>query len=504
MTNDTTADATRALKGMLGIGINRQVDNAEPAVIEKHKSKGSTGKNGRSNGDDTTKSSSKNTKSKKVINGNNPAARTSTPSKKNPNSHKKKKDGGSNNNSSRNSNDYVRNNNQKNKPQHQQTHNTGNSNSTKKGKKKKQMNDNYTSNSNNSSNGSGSGSTRGQGKNSSNNKQRNSTTAKNENYAWSAFQSPPDASTLPLPAFGSSFSFGDEGDVKQQNSQLDISVPSSDPAASTSSQEKESSTLDNINTTTTTTKLAKSKPMISTEKQTENEIKAMLNISSKSDIVTNEEKVIDPNDAHPTDATSASANAVPLKEQRNPSGVNLAKLTISSSSNATRTGSGNSTSQPNEQKIRDANNTNTKQLQSPTNNNNNNHNSLNIPASKDPIAMLLNAQSYGTANPSFNNHPYHYNNSMYPSHHHHQQHIPHHHHYPLHVAPPFFTIQVQVPPPQMLLPGRRMMLPGSPMTGGYPINVVVPEGVAPGMYIPVSIPNPNSGVGGNTAMPHHG
>ena len=490
MTNDTTADATRALKGMLGIGIHRQVDNATTAVIEKQKSNGSTGKNGSSgNSNGNTKSSSKNTKSKKVNNSNNPASRTHTPSKKTPSSHKKKKDGGSNSN--RNSNDHVKNNNQKNKPQHQQNNNTGNNNSTKKGKKKKQTNDNYN---NNNSNGNGSGSTRGQGKNSGNNKQRNSTTAKDENYAWSAFQSPPDASTLPLPAFGNSFSFVDEGDVtekaKQQSSQLDISVQSSDPAASTSTQEQESSTLDN----TPTPKPSQSKPIISTEKQTENEIKAMLNISNKSDNVTNEEKVIDPSDAHPTDTTSASTNVTPMKEQRNPSGVNLAKLTISSSSNTTRTGSSsNSKSQ-----------SSTKQLQSPTNNMNNNslNTPNNTPASKDPIAMLLNAQSYGTANPSFNNHPYHYNNNMYPSHHHQQQHSPHH--YPLHVQPPFFTIQVQVPPPQMLMPGRRMMIPGSPMTGGYPINVVVPEGVAPGMYIPVSIPNPNSGVGGNTAIPHHG
>ena len=195
-----------------------------------------------------------------------------------------------------------------------------------------------------------------------------------------------------------------------------------------------------------------------------------------------------------------------MKEKRSPSGINLAKLSISTTTAAPSSSSNNTSRTGN-----DGNSNQTftmKPLQSPINNTNNTlRTPSNTPSSKDPIAMLLNAQSYGTANPSFNNHPYHYNNNnnMYPSpsHHQQQQHSPHQHPYPLHAAPPFFTIQVQVPPPQMLMPGRRMMLPGSPMTGGYPISVVVPEGVAPGMYIPVSIPNPNS-VGGATAIPHHG
>ena len=60
--------------------------------------------------------------------------------------------------------------------------------------------------------------------------------------------------------------------------------------------------------------------------------------------------------------------------------------------------------------------------------------------------------------------------------------------------PPFVTIQVQVPP--VLMPGRTMVIPASPMTGEYPVNIVLPEGVTSGMVIPVSIPNPNIRGGG--------
>ena len=47
----------------------------------------------------------------------------------------------------------------------------------------------------------------------------------------------------------------------------------------------------------------------------------------------------------------------------------------------------------------------------------------------------------------------------------------------------YVTIQVQVPP--TLLPNRQMVVV-SPM--GYPVQVRVPDGVPPGMVIPVHVP----------------
>ena len=49
--------------------------------------------------------------------------------------------------------------------------------------------------------------------------------------------------------------------------------------------------------------------------------------------------------------------------------------------------------------------------------------------------------------------------------------------------PQYVTIQVQVPP--VLLPGRQMVV-ASPL--GYPVQVRVPDGVPPGMIIPVHVP----------------
>lgn len=57
------------------------------------------------------------------------------------------------------------------------------------------------------------------------------------------------------------------------------------------------------------------------------------------------------------------------------------------------------------------------------------------------------------------------------------------HQYPPPPPPGYVTIQVQVPP--VLMPGRQMMVT-SP--AGYPVRVVVPEGIPPGMVIPVHVP----------------
>ena len=51
------------------------------------------------------------------------------------------------------------------------------------------------------------------------------------------------------------------------------------------------------------------------------------------------------------------------------------------------------------------------------------------------------------------------------------------------IPPGYMTIQVQVPP--HLMP-ERLMIVHTP--AGYPVQVIVPEGVPPGMIIPVLVP----------------
>lgn len=108
----------------------------------------------------------------------------------------------------------------------------------------------------------------------------------------------------------------------------------------------------------------------------------------------------------------------------------------------------------------------------------------------DPLAMLMNGSSYGTSNPSMNyphaqQYPLHY--PMPPPNPAYGQSHPMMHHPHLHPpTPSYMTIQVQVP--SVLGPGRRMMAPGSLATGGYPIPVIVPEGMQPGMIMNVTIP----------------
>ncbi len=283
---------------------------------------------------------------------------------------------------------------------------------------------------------------------------------KDENFAWSAFQSPPDASALPLPAFGSSFSFENEDKVQA----LDPATNREEVAASSPVGDQNEGGECGINLNN-----------LSTEKRTENEIKAILNIShnEENSKTTEEEKTVERNDSNAQSSICNSSGGSKTDnirtEQESNNGVNLASLTISTSSEDKST--------PTKEKSfsNDARKLQTR------------------PDSIDPIAMLMNAQSYGTANPTISNHYHSYNMYSQNTSPHPQLHSPHHQ-----IVPPFLTIQVQVP--MHLLPGRRMIVPGSPLTGGYPIPVVVPDGVCPGMYIPVSIPNPASG--GSTLQRH--
>jgi hypothetical protein len=88
--------------------------------------------------------------------------------------------------------------------------------------------------------------------------------------------------------------------------------------------------------------------------------------------------------------------------------------------------------------------------------------------------------------------PQHYNAPMYPPP---PQHHPMYHNpmppqpmppqHAMYGTPPgYVTIPVQVPP-HLIMPGRHMVVT-SP--AGYPVQVAVPEGIAPGMVIPVHVP----------------
>lgn len=209
--------------------------------------------------------------------------------------------------------------------------------------------------------------------------------AEGETYAWSSFQSPPDASSLPLPAFGSF----DEVFIRDKKK---------DEGSSTTTTNGDSST------------------------------------------------------------------------EKDNHGIDLAALAISDISESQEEGS-KENSIPSEK------------LQ----NQKSDIEETRVP--QDPLSMLMNP-TYGTAvNNSGTMSPYSrtlhstertymptppaYNHSLYQG--------------ALPPQPSFFSIQVQVPP--NLLPGRRMMVHGP--QGQPPISVVVPEGIQPGAFIPVTVPVPS-------------
>ena len=220
------------------------------------------------------------------------------------------------------------------------------------------------------------------------------------NYAWSAFQSAPDASTLPLPAFGSA-------DFEDGFNQP---IAASDEKQQTEEESKTAVT-------------------------NANDIKKILNIP-------------------------LAEEDSPEKEKKNSgSGVNLAALTLDEKSEPVETAPVITTPKKAEEPV-------------------------------DPLAALMNPSYGNSANRHQNqmqgpyqNHPamqspYGIQSPMTPT----QYTAP-----PQMMSPqpqPYITIQAQVP--NQLLPGRQMTIPVAP---GYNVPVVVPEGVQPGMVIPVTVPN---------------
>jgi hypothetical protein len=232
-----------------------------------------------------------------------------------------------------------------------------------------------------------------------------------ENYAWSSFQSPPDASSLPLPAFGSLNNVFNQ-DVKDSSAS---EIKSSGLALS---------------------------DLVDTDGRKDVE---GVNISSLA--ISNESKKNDVDDTRLNQYTPDSKKEKMLQQPQNQS-------------------------------------PNTEEPPEPT----------------DPLAMLMNP-TYGTAVNSTPSKNAYIQSPQYQSQQTYMQSPPPYGHYfqgPMSPQPSFVSIQVQVPP--NLLPGRRMMVHVNP--NQPPITVVVPEGIQPGMFMPVTVPMHMYNMGPMMNPPH--
>lgn len=229
----------------------------------------------------------------------------------------------------------------------------------------------------------------------------------NSNFAWSAFQSPPDASSLPLPAFSGADLFSntrispEKGQQEQEERARNVSFPRDVVPKSA--------------------------------EQFENEVIAAAEAAAESK--TNQEY----KQTHVEDDELVLKSQIVADEPKSQSGVNLAAFA----------------STPQKE--------------------------VSPPVKEDAFLSLLNkSKAKQQATSITQTQPHHlYNNGFSQSQQqqHQQQHFPH--------QQQIITIQVQVPP--VLLAGRQMMVH---TPAGYPIPVVVPENIRPGMVIPVNVPAP--------------
>jgi len=257
-------------------------------------------------------------------------------------------------------------------------------------------------------------------------------------FAWSAFQSPPDASALPLPVFSSSPGKNGTTSSNDDLNQLPKILLSNTSGGSSRLKQKNESEnyVDNPS-------------IVKSVEELENEVMGNLKL----------------NDTIPSPADDDK-----VEYKSSSSGVDLAAL---ASPSAPITPKNTARSQDRDNGEKD-----------------------------DPLAVLMNVvnksnsignknstnptpyQSMSESNPQIK-HPR-KNEQFLPPGHQPQmipQNMPHH-----------VTIYVQVPP--VLLPGRQMMVQTPP--NGFPVPVVVPENIKPGMVIPVNIPAPPP-----PPVPHH-
>ena len=262
----------------------------------------------------------------------------------------------------------------------------------------------------------------------------------NSNFAWSAFQSPPSASSLPLPAFSGSDLFSDS--------------QTCDETPSISHEQLENNNLVDLSVVAKSVEQLENEVIAAAEAAAALKKKENTSVSSENfDELTKKEQEKERSEENKNQTSQQSEKAQSTiqkkhNETKKQSGVNLAALT-SSHNTVQKTSSAFSNDVSNTTQM---NATKSLQLQSNT--------QAHLPS------------HISTQNPY--SHPQHHQQQHYS-----QQHQ-------------IVTIQVQIPP--VLLPGRQMMVH---TPAGYPIPVVVPESMRPGMIIPVNVPAPMN------LHPHH-
>lgn len=255
-----------------------------------------------------------------------------------------------------------------------------------------------------------------------------------ENYAWSAFQSSPDASKLPIPEFASP--------VREKSTIL--SVVESPARTGTLSS------LPVVNMTTMESDKTTRKSESNVELGSMNLDKIQLHDAAVTEIEDSkqaQENDNTPQQTNPSAKESASAEEVGAKA----GGINLAALAAKPPPVALH---------PDSNII---------------------PNSLSSP-SLPPTNLVESSHSAGIY-PSHMSHLHLPPQSSVLPQQYRQPHFAPMPHYPPPPPPGYMTIQVQVPP--LLMPGRLMVVQ-SP--AGYPLQVQVPEGIPPGMIIPVHVP----------------
>jgi hypothetical protein len=311
-----------------------------------------------------------------------------------------------------------------------------------------------------------------------------------QNYAWSAFQSPPDASNLPLPAFGSLSFENDE-------------APSTAAVPTTTSTS--TTTTSSTNTSNSDCKDAVAGGCAIASQQNND---AMLAAATTGISGINLASFALQSTAATATATTTAAATRTKNDDSDGGGDNEAVVVVAAAGGGDNDGSRkalNWNKDPMEsvkspELHRVAMSTPNKGECEPTKDDND-----------DPLLMLMNP-SYGNSRnssidrniltppmqrsflePSINARDASYGGGMMMSPINNPMMAP----FPM--APqPFITIQVQVP--SQLFPGRRMMVPMAP---GCNIPVIVPEGVQGGMIIPVTVPNvyaSGAGSGAATAV----
>ena len=282
----------------------------------------------------------------------------------------------------------------------------------------------------------------------------NNNSSNNENFAWSAFQSSPDASKLPIPAFNSpttdSKSVLDDTQSTQMISHL-LSRAGAATGATTASLQLPTSS-------TASSSLPPPPPLPQPD---------MLGMPNEDDIIANAPRAEDLEDQWISEAKQKQQQTPELPEapktpsltDESPSetpvsktGVNLAAALKSSAGDGTNKGS--SASSGNSSTTNAGDEALSPQPQSTSQGQSSSSTTRRTQYSKQPTQQQNQQQQVPVSHTQGHSHP--------------QQ----HQQYP----PGYMTINVQVP---HLLPGRHMFVNTPP--NGYPVQIVVPEGIPPGM-----------------------